>query len=103
MRKNNTTKTNTKETVKPVRVGKRDKRAEKFAKRREEGKTYVYKSNPYEAGTKEYYQEEKKRACKNVDRKTPVARWTSIMARLDNQLRAAEARRKELKSAKKNK
>lgn len=61
-------------------------REQKMNKRREEGKTYTYKSNPFKKGTKEYRKEAKERALKNVSHKTPVARWTSIMAKLDNQL-----------------
>lgn len=34
---------------------------------------------------------------------TETQKWTSVMAKLDNQLKAEEARRKEFKSAKKNK
>ena len=37
------------------------KREEKMQKRREAGKTYSYKKNPYTEGTKEYRDECKKR------------------------------------------
>lgn len=61
-------------------------REEKMNKRREAGKTYKYKPNPFPKGSDEYYDEQYDRAHKNVSHKTPFARWTSIMAKLDNQL-----------------
>ena len=61
-------------------------REEKMNKRREAGKTYTYKPNPFKKGTWEYRMEARKRAEKNVSHKTPFARWTSIMAKLENQL-----------------
>ena len=61
-------------------------REEKMNKRRETGKTYTYKPNPFKKGTLEYHMEARKRAKKNVSHKTPFARWTSIMAKLENQL-----------------
>lgn len=72
-------------------------REQKMNKRREEGKIYTYKPNPFKKGTKEYRKEAKKRALKNISHKTPVARWTSIMAKLDNKL----AKEKEERSKKK--
>ena len=72
-------------------------REEKMNKRREAGKTYTYKPNPFKKGTREYRMEARKRAEKNISHKTPVARWTSIMAKLDNQL----AKEKEERSKKK--
>lgn len=61
-------------------------REEKMNKRREAGKTYTYKPNPFPKGSDENYDEQYDRAHKNVSHKTPVARWTSIMKKLDNQL-----------------
>ena len=75
-------------------------REEKMNKRREAGKTYKYKPNPFPKGSDEYYEEQWDRSHKNVSHKTSFARWTSIMAKLENQL---EAERKATKTKKKEK
>ena len=75
-------------------------REEKMNKRREAGKTYKYKPNPFPKGSDEYYDEQWDRSHKNVSHKTSFARWTSIMAKLENQL---EAERKAAKEKKENK
>ena len=75
-------------------------REEKMNKRREAGKTYKYKSNPFPEGSDEYRKEQWNRSHKNVSHKTPFARWTSIMAKLENQL---ESERKATKEKKENK
>lgn len=77
-------------------------REEKMNKRREAGKTYKYKPNPFPKGSDEYYDEQYDRAYKNVSRKTPFARWTSIMAKLDNQLakeKMEKSKNKKVKTA----
>lgn len=61
-------------------------REEKMNKRREKGLTYKYKPNPFKKGTEEYLNEEWERKHKNVSKKLPFARWTSIMRKLENQL-----------------
>lgn len=76
-------------------------REERMNKRRELGKTYTYKANPYKKGTWEYRMEARKRAEKNVSHKTPFSRWTSIMAKLENQLEAERKFAKEKKETKK--
>lgn len=78
-------------------------REEKMNKRREEGKTYTYKPNPFPKDSNEYYDEQWNRAHKNVSHKTPFARWTSIMAKLENQLNAERKVAKEKKEVNKNK
>ena len=78
-------------------------REEKMNKRREAGKTYKYKSNPFPKGSDEYYDEQWNRSHKNVSHKTSFARWTSIMAKLENQLEAERKAAKEKKEVKKNK
>ena len=78
-------------------------REEKMNKRREAGKTYTYKPNPFPKGSDEYRKEQWNRSHKNVSHKTPFARWTSIMAKLENQLEAEIKTAKEKKEAKKNK
>ena len=69
-------------------------REEKMNKRREAGKTYTYKPNPFSKGSDEYREEQWNRAHKNVSHKTPFAKWTSVMAKMENQL---EAERKAVK------
>lgn len=62
------------------------KREEKMQKRREAGKTYSYKKNPYTEGTKEYRDECKKRDEKNKSKKLHYAKMTSVFAKLDNRI-----------------
>lgn len=80
-------------------------REEKMNKRREAGKAYSYKKNPYKEGTKEYVTECMERAEKTKSKKLPFAKTRSIFAKLDNQLganRAAIAKKKhEKENAKK--
>lgn len=76
-------------------------REERMNKRRKLGKTYTYKPNPFEKGTNEYNREARKRAEKNVSHKAPLARWTSIMAKLENQLEAEKKLEKKKKESKK--
>ena len=78
-------------------------REEKMNNRREAGKTYKYKSNPFPKGSDEYREEQWNRAHKNISHKTPVARWTSIMTKLDNQLEAEKKIAKDKKEVKNNK
>ena len=75
-------------------------REEKMNKRREAGKTYKYKPNPFPKDSDEYYEEQWDRSHKNVSHKTSFARWTSIMAKLGNRL---ETERKAAKEKKENK
>lgn len=70
-------------------------REERMNKRREAGKTYTYKPNPFPKDSAEYREEQWRRVHKNVSRKTPFARWTSIMAKLENQLEARKKTGKE--------
>jgi len=75
-------------------------REEKLNKRREAGKTYKYKPNPYEKGTGEYFREKNFRARKTTNR-LPFAKWTSIMAKLENQLNKERTERAEKSRSKK--
>lgn len=75
-------------------------REEKMNKRREAGKTYKYKPNPFPKGSDEYYDEQYDRAHKNVSHKTPFTRWISIMAKLDNQLAKERMEKSKNKKAK---
>lgn len=74
-----------------------EKRRLHFQIRREEGKTYQYKPNPYKKDTSEYLVEAFERAAKNKQNKTETQRITSVMRKLDNELENAikENKRKE--------
>ena len=61
-------------------------REQKMNKRREEGKTYTYKPNPFTKGTREYFEEQLKRSQKNVSHKTHFAKMRSLEAKLDNMI-----------------
>lgn len=77
-------------------------REERMNKRREAGETYSYKPNPFSKGTDEWRDEQYARANKNVSHKTPTALWTSIMAKLENQLvkeKMERAKRKKMKTS----
>lgn len=75
--------------------------------RREAGKSYEYKKNPYTEGSEEYIKEQNTRAAKNVNHRLPTARWTSIMRKVDNELMKAAAedskRKREAKEKKSKK
>ena len=75
-----------KELNKKLRQQRDKKLKAKFAKRREEGKAYEYKPNPYEEGTNEYNREVLSRMDKNKYHKTEFQRWRSIFAKLDNEI-----------------
>lgn len=91
-----------------------EKRLAKFAKRREDGKNYVYskdkaKSKFDSVYSKKNYKTEEMTELKNTlfkpnqnsnrGRHTPLAKYTSEMRKLDNRLRAREEEEK-LKRAK---
>ena len=63
-----------------------EKRQARFAARREAGKAYEYKPNPFKKGTAKWYAENATRAEKNKSSKLPYARLTSIFAKLDNEI-----------------
>ena len=69
------------------------KRTARFAKRREEGKAYEWKPNPYdpERQKRQYAEEANARAAKNVDHRDSVSRWRSVMQKLSNEIAAEEA------------
>ena len=74
------------------------KRTARFAKRREEGKAYEWKPNPFdpERQKRQYVEEVRIRAEKNGDRRDNVSKWRSVMRRLNNEIAAEEARDKKL-------
>lgn len=65
-------------------------REEKMNKRREAGKTYKYKPNPYPKGSDEYYDEQYNRSLKNAFKTPGFAKLRSIYAKLDYQLAQKE-------------
>ena len=77
------------------------KREEKMSKRRSAGKTYTYKSNPYEKDSREYRIESVKRAMKNRCKKLRYSQMRSVFAKLDNLLeteRITLAKKKQAKT-----
>lgn len=69
-------------------------REERMNRRREAGKGYTYRPNPYPKNSREYIEERAIRASKNVSHKLPTAKMTSIMAKLKNFLADEEAKMK---------
>lgn len=67
-------------------VAHEQKRQERFKKKREEGRSYEYKKNPYKEGTAEYEHERLVREEKNRSSRLPYARLDSLFAKLDNWL-----------------
>lgn len=76
------------EINKKLKAERNDKLTEHFRKRREEGKAYEYKPNPYDKETekKKYWEERRKRAEKNVDRRLPLQKFESEMRLLKNKI-----------------
>ena len=64
------------------------KRQAKFSAKREAGKAYEYKANPYKKGSRDWKHEKRAREEKRIAsmRKLPLARLTSIFAKLDNKM-----------------
>ena len=80
------------------------KRTARFAKRREEGKAYEWKPIPFdpERQKRQYAEEARTRAEKNVDHRDDVSKWRSVMRKLSNEIAAEEARsKKELEKVRK--
>ena len=74
--------------------------------RREAGKSYKYKKNPYTEGSEEYIKEQNTRAAKNINHRLPTARWTSILRKVNNELMktaAEDSKRKREAKEKKSK
>lgn len=80
------------------------KREERFRQRREEGKAYEYKPNPYDKNSKDkkerrkYWKEHRRRSRKNVDRRLPLQKFTSIMRKCQNKLDRQKAEERKLLS-----
>ena len=73
------------------------KRQAYFAKKREEGRAYQYKKNPYDPKTQpeEWATEQFLRLEKAKSHKLPYAQLKSFFAKLDNYLADEEKKRKE--------
>lgn len=71
-------------------VNHENKRQAYFAKKREEGRAYVYTKNPYDpkTETEKYNAERAERIEKAKSSRTHYARMTSLFAKLDNYLNA---------------
>lgn len=74
------------------------KRTAKFAQRREDGKAYEYKPNPFNPETqkRKHAEEARIRAEKNGDRRDDVSKWRSVMRKLNNEIAAEELRNKKI-------
>lgn len=66
-----------------------EKRMAKFAKRKENGKTYTYKANPFPKDSEAYIKEQNERSLKNKGHKTDFSKFVSIMAKLQNKINKA--------------
>lgn len=93
-----------KQENKKLRRERHKKRLEKFAKRKECGKTYEYKKNPYKRGTDEYVIEKESRKEKHINSgtKTEVQRFVSTMKMLDNWIKKEDEKLKDRKEKIKN-
>ncbi len=76
------------EENKRLRQIREQKRRDRFAKRREEGKACEYEPNPYEKGTAEYNREASARSTKNVPHKGEFQLRKSRMRKLQNEINA---------------
>ncbi len=88
-----------KETNKELRAERHEARMKKFADRREAGKTYKYKPNPYKEGTFEYNCEVLERAEKNRSKRTEFNMMKSIMRKLQNEINAQKKAAKAAESS----
>lgn len=86
---------------KELKAKRHEKRMAKFAKRREDGKTYEYKPNPFKEGTKKWREENQRRAEKNVDRRIPIQINDSVNSKLKTYL--AQQKEMEKRDAKTSK
>ncbi len=92
----------TREANKRIKQARHEKRMARFAKRKEEGKTYTYEPNPYEKDSKAYLKEAYDRSLKNVDHRLPLAKMTSLIRKVEDQINKEIAAAKELERAKKH-
>lgn len=72
--------------MKEIRKAREAKRQAKFAAKREAGKAYEYKPNPFKKGTPEYAEEKLARQEKAKSSKCEFAWYKNQFAKLDNKL-----------------
>lgn len=90
------------ERNKALKQERAKKREARFAKRREEGKTYQYKVNPFDENSpsfeerRKFAEEQRARAAKNVDRRDSVSQMKSLLRKVQNELdkEAAELKKR---------
>lgn len=66
-------------------------REERMNKRKEAGKIYTYKKNPFEEETSKWLEEEINRSEKRKSKKLPFAHHRSVFAKLDNRMNKEKA------------
>lgn len=84
-------------------VSHEEARQARFARRREAGKIYQWKPNPYKKGSEEWLEEEHKREENRKSSKLKIAQLDSIFAKLKNDLAKKALEDKEKKARKNNK
>ena len=91
-----------KQENKKLKQERHEKNLAKFAKRKEDGKAYEYKTNPYKKGSDDYVIEKQNRQEKYATSgtKTEVQKFSSVMKKLNNWLDSEEKRIKEVKENK---
>jgi len=84
---------------KAIKQKRHEKRMAKFAKRKEDGKTYTYQKNPYEKDSREWLTERAKREGNVYKEPNEYKRYARVFGRLDRDMRAIEeaARQEEIK------
>jgi len=85
---------------KQKKAEKHKKRMERFAKRKEEGKSYKYTPNPYKKGSKEYIEEANNRSRKNEDHSSPVSIFDSMMQKAKNYFEKQKNEEKKIRETK---
>ena len=85
------------EKNKALKAKRHEKRLAKFARRKEEGKTYEYKPIPFAKDTEKYIIEKNARRNKMEEtwnRKTPLQRFISAMRKCKNEVEKIEKENK---------
>ena len=85
------------EKNKILKAKRHEKRLAKFTRRKDEGKTYVYKPIPFAKDTEKYIIEKNARRNKMEEtwnRKTPLQRFISAMRKSENEVEKIEKENK---------
>lgn len=80
--------------MKKIIIAREERRQKRLAERKNAGKGYEYKPNPYNKGSKEWVVENNLRREKTVIHKPASAIWDSIMAKLNNEVEAEKLKAK---------